>query len=65
MDKKEIIRNLFDVRLKISLTHDNNELVILFKEKDDLISLLKRTIMLERGYNLVHFNKDNNKRRGR
>ena len=65
MDKKEIIRNLFDVRLKISLTHDNNELVILFKEKDDLISLLKRTIMLERGYNLVDFNKDNNKRRGR
>ena len=65
MDKKDIIRNLFDVRLKISLTHDNNELVILFKEKDDLISLLKRTIMLERGYNLVDFNKDNNKRRGR
>ena len=65
MDKKEIIRNLFDVRLKISLTHDNNELVILFKEKDDLISLLKRTIMLESGYNLVDFNEDNNKRRGR
>ena len=65
MDKKEIIRKLFDVRLKISLTHDNNELIILFKEKDDLISLLKRTMMLERGYNLVDFNEDNNKRRGR
>ena len=44
---------------------DKNELVKLFQERDNLIALLKRTMLLESGYNLVEINENDNKRRGR
>ena len=47
MNKKEIVRKLFDVKLQIKMTRDPYELEKLNKKESEIISQLKECIFLE------------------
>ncbi len=67
MNSKEISRQLYEIKLEIKLTRDEDKINCLRLKECELFENLKRTLLLENGYVLNNDNIYENiqKRRGR